>query len=384
MMPLAFAVVVAMQAEPKALRRPPHYADPPSRYEQLVAEYQRGEYDSAVARVARTPAKAFEKPFEDALARVWYDALVAKSRKTRGGLKDWYDAEDRLLRFLLAVRILHTEAAFGAPIEQMGDQLKLARTADTTLARAQRDLDPHTETSHYLTADKLARSRHDWVVFIALGYHARGVLGSLPQYLTESLLRYPKDPTLELCLGVYDERATRYAFVDETLVRAIYPSPQVASWRHGLEMAMDAYAQAERAPELELEARLRAGRIRVQLNDLKRARETLDPLTALANPPLIRYLALLLLGSVDELEQQPSAAAQRYQEALTLFPTSQAPFVALSRLSDEQGDMSAARGWLERSFALPMDHRVEPWSYYYAPLVDLAPLVASLREQVRR
>ena len=81
MIPLAAFVLLAVQGEAKILQRPPRYNDPPSQYEQLVAQYQRGEYDSAVARVARTPAEAFEKPLENALARLWYIRADGEARE---------------------------------------------------------------------------------------------------------------------------------------------------------------------------------------------------------------------------------------------------------------------------------------------------------------
>ena len=177
----------------------------PSQYEQLVVQYQRGEHNSAVSEAARTPAKAFQAPFERALARRWYNALLEKHLKSRSNTpRPWHDAEDRLLRFLVAARLLHTEAALRAPIEQMDPHLQLARTADTTIERAQRDLEPHPESSTYLTREKIARSRHDWVVFIALGYHVRGVLQDLPKHLADELQRYPDDPALALDWGARD------------------------------------------------------------------------------------------------------------------------------------------------------------------------------------
>jgi len=383
---LACAVLLAVQAQqaPTVLP-PPTRSVVPSQYEQLVVQYQLGEYDSAVSQAARTPAKTFQGPFERALARLWYNALLEKHLKSRSVTpKEWHDAEDRLLRFLVAARLLHTEAALRAPLDQLGPHLQLARMADTTLERAQRDLEPHPEASTYLTKAKLARSRHDWVVFIALGYHARSVLDDLPKHLADELQKYPEDPPLELCLGVYDERMARYSVVDESLARDIYPSDHVAGWRHLLEKALAAYELAARAPNLSVEARLRKGRIRAQLNDRKRAREDLEPLAAFGEPPFIKYLALLLLGDVDELDKTPDRAAAHYRDALALFPASEAPFIALSRLSDERGDAGGARDWLERSFALSTNRRVDPWGVYYAPFVDIGVLLVSLREQIRK
>jgi hypothetical protein len=120
------------------------------------------------------------------------------------------------------------------------------------------------------------------------------------------------------------------------------------------------------------------------LNELKRAREELEPLAASGEPPFIKYLALLLLGDVEELDRAPDLAATRYRDALALFPKSQAPFIALSRLSDERGDSGGAREWLERSFALSTNRRIDPWGVYYAPFVDVGALLVSLREQIRK
>jgi tetratricopeptide (TPR) repeat protein len=210
------------------------------------------------------------------------------------------------------------------------------------------------------------------------------VLDDLPKHLADELQRYPEDPPLELCLGVYEERMARYSVVDESLARDIYPSDHVAGWRRLLEKALVAYELAARAPDLSVEARLRKGRIRAQLNDRKRAREDLEPLAASGDPPFITYLALLLLGDVDELDKTPDRAAAHYRDALALFPASQAPFIALSRLSDERGDTGGARDWLERSFALSTNRRVDPWGVYYAPFVDIGALLSSLREQIRK
>ena len=104
------------------------------------------------------------------------------------------------------------------------------------------------------------------------------------------------------------------------------------------------------------------------MNERKRAREDLEPLAGSSHPPFITYLALLLLGDVDELDKTPDRAAAHYRDALALFPASEAPFIALSRLSDERGDASGARDWLERSFALSTNRRVDPWGAGLRPV----------------
>ena len=88
------------------------------------------------------------------------------------------------------------------------------------------------------------------MVFIALGYHARSVLDDLAKHLADELQRYPDDPPLELCLGVYEERMARYSSSDESLARDIYVG-HVAVRRHLLEKALVAYELAARVgPDL--------------------------------------------------------------------------------------------------------------------------------------
>ena len=97
------------------------------------------------------------------------------------------------------------------------------------------------------------------------------------------------------------------------------------------------------------------------MNDRSVPAQELEPLAASGEPPFMRYLALLFLGNVEELDKKPEAAVAEYRDALALFPTSQSPFIALSRLADERGDVGGARDWLERSFALSTNRRVNPW-----------------------
>src|SRR5262249_10941573 len=141
---------------------------------------------------------------------------------------------------------------------------------------------------------------------------------------------------------------------------------------------------AAKGPELSVEARLRMGRIRAQLKDLKRAREELEPLAASGSPTFIKYLALLILGDVEIEDRRREAAADKYRAAFELFPTSQAPLLALSRLSDQSGDLPGARDWLEKSFALSANRRVDPWWLYFEPFIDRNALKENLRQQVKR
>jgi tetratricopeptide (TPR) repeat protein len=402
MTPVLLVALLALQDQPNVLPRPPKAPEPPSAYEQLVTQYQKGGYDVAVTEVAGHSGSAFVLPFDLALAKVAYRAQDEKLRQVqRKGIgitvapKDWYQAHDDLVRFLLAAMMLHTEASLRTSAGEMHAQLFVARTAEKALSNAERELEPHVwnkvkfempkdPQSGYLTKADVDRARHDWVVLITLGYHARSVMTGLRDFIFSGLYRYRRDPALELCLGVYYERVARFTVVDESLASDIYPWDFVAASRRTLEKALTAYEEAARAPDLEAEAHLRMGRIRAGLSDLKRARQELEPLAASGQPPFMRYLALLLLGKVEEMDKKPDAAVAKYRDALALFPTSQSPFVALSRLADERGDVAGARDWLERSFALSTSRRVDPWWLYNAPFMDTKALVASLRRQITK
>jgi tetratricopeptide (TPR) repeat protein len=405
MTPVLLLALMALQDQ-TVLPRPPKAPEPPSAYEQLVTRYQQGDCDAAVTEIAGHSARAFVMPFDLALAKVAYRAQDEKLRQvqrkgaigqtTKAAADDWYHAVDEEVRFLLAAMMLHTEASLRTPdVAEMRAQLGVARTAEKALADAEREFEPHVwnkvkfempqdATAGYLTKKDIDRARHDWVVIVTLGYHARSVMAGLDRFIASALYRYPKDPALELCFGVYLERIARFTIVDDSLARDINPFELVQDSRRKLSRALEAYQEAARAPELAAEAHLRIGRIHALQEDPKQAREQLEPLAESGHPPFIKYLALLLLGKVDERDKKPDAAVAKYRAALTLFPTSQAPFIALSRLADERGDLAGARDWLERSFALTTSRRVDPWWLYNAPFMDVRTLVLSQRALIKR
>ncbi len=316
MTPVLLVALLALQDQTNVLPRPPKAPEPPSAYEQLVTQYQKGDYDVAVEEVAGHSGNAFVLPFDLALAKVAYRAQDEKLRQVqRRGIgitvvpKDWYQAHDDLVRFLLAAMMLHTEASLRTSVGEMHAQLFVARTAEKALSNAERELEPHVwnkvkfempqdPQSGYLTKADVDRARHDWVVLITLGYHARSVMTGLGDFIASGLYRYRRDPALELCLGVYYERLARFTVVDESLASDIYPWDFVAASRRNLEKALTAYDEAAGAPELSAaEAHLRMGRIRA---GLKRSE---------ARPPGARALGRVRPTAVHEVPR-PAVAGQ--------------------------------------------------------------------------
>jgi tetratricopeptide (TPR) repeat protein len=295
-----------------------------------------------------------------------------------------YRARDELVRLLLAAMLLHTEAALKTTDREANDHIRLALRADAALVAAKRHLQGKPPGARHFTTADVDRARHDWVVLVAVSLHARARLDNLEKYLANALKRYPRDPALELCLGVYYERRALADTVDVSLVRELYPADHEGRWRRLLERGIAAFGEAARASELSQEAHLRIGHTRAVLGDPARARSELEPLTGDDRALPVQYLALLTLGAVDEAEGRRDAAEARYRDANSRFPTAQAPMLAVSRLHDEAGDTRGAGEWIERSFALPADGRVDPWWSYYSPFIDLDALLTSLRQQVHR
>ena len=381
---------------------PPQTAVDPanSSYERLLQRYSNGDYSGAVEEATGHAIWEFEGPMAQAVELAQYRVqleTVKFHKFDEQNPEAMYRARDEFVRLLLAAMLLHTEAAFKMTDKLSDDEIRFAQRAETTLVEAERYLEgkpwpgsniprspvSHSGAGHFTTAD-VDRARHDWVVLVAVGFHARMRLDALEKYLVAALKRYPKDPALELCLGVYYERRALGDTVDASLVRELYDAGHEARWRQLLEKAITAFGEAANGADLSREAHLRVGHSRAVLGDLSGARSELEPLTGQDRALPIQYLALLTLGAVDEAEGKRDAAEARYRDALARFPTAQAPILAVSRLHDEAGDIRGAGEWMERSFALPADGRVDPWWSYYGPFVDRDALVTSLRQQVHR
>jgi tetratricopeptide (TPR) repeat protein len=393
-------LALLFSVSPAAVAPPQTAVDPAnSSYERLLRRYISGDYSGAVEEATRHSAWDFHGPFLEAVAhaedRIQFETVKFHTFDKQNP-EEMYRARDELVRLLLAAMLIPTEVAFKKTDKQANDEIRLAQWADAVLVEDERYLQgkpwPGSKTprspvssgaGHFTTTD-VDRARHDWVVLVAVGFHARARLDGFEQFLTQALKRYPKDPALELCLGVYYERKALADTVDVSLVREVYPLGHEARWRHVLESAIAAFGEAANGSDLSPEAHLRVGHSRALLGDQARARSELEPLTGQDRALPIQYLALLTLGAVDEAEGKRDAAEARYRDAMARFPTAQAPMLSVSRLHDEAGDTRGAREWMERSFALPADGRVDPWWSYYSPFIDRDALVTSLRQQVHR
>ncbi len=358
---------------------------PPSAYEQLLARYASGDFDRAVDAAAAKPADDFEAPFDAAWNRAKLAADNAHHDFRSGKSQtptEWHQAQDRLARLLIAATLLHTEASLITSGEQVVGHLDLARTAIQSLEDVK--VERHTPDSTLLGPEQVAHVVHDWHVLAASVLIARGTGVPVSDFLTKARQRYPRDPGLELALGVFHERQASEAVVDVSLIREIYMSEGVGSWRHVLELAAAACERSQKYGLEGGEAQLRLGRIHALLGDDRKALAELAPIADSESSSSLRYLAIMVLGEMAEGAGRRDEAQSRYLEALVLYPNAQAPMLALSRQRDQAGDAAGARAWLERSLKAVSSHRVDPWWIYgKAPLWSFNDMVGALRRYLR-
>jgi tetratricopeptide (TPR) repeat protein len=122
-----------------------------------------------------------------------------------------------------------------------------------------------------------------------------------------------------------------------------------------------------RAVELEpgnAEAQLRYGWVLVQQKRLDPAFDALRAARATATESVLQYYALLFLAVAESAAGRHDAAIDLFEQAAPLFPTAQAPLLALSELAMRRGDRAASAAALQRLFGLPPLERVDPWWTY--------------------
>lgn len=275
--------------------------------------------------------------------------------------------------------LLNLEAAARLP-PQAAELVALAgRPVDTLLEMRSeyRKLgppsDPHAETMSPF--ERETRGQQEWERlrdfcrqwFRAAAAVALHVLdaGTARKLLDSGLDVSPDDPALLLARGTLLERDASARIVDRSLAEALYGKLHLRAVREQYEAAERDFRRAlSHGPDV-TEARLRLGRVAQLQGRTHEARAAFEQLLAWPSAaPFERYHARLFLGELFEDENDPSSASAQYVEAIVLMPVAQAPAMALSRLSDAQGDHEGARRWLVRSLVAAGPNREDPWWGY--------------------
>ena len=363
-------------------------------YLALLGRYEAGDYQGAAGAVLR-----FDVYTARTLARLVLDDVafeMVQLRRLKAASRGAPIASslnqlrrERLRRLKLTL-LVHTEAALRvSDVKAFGGQLALAGEALARLRRLEEDdrringpLRTNEDEPGLERSDEPPLSREqraalglpeweamkpfirDWYLVVASRLQSGGHLASLKKHVRGGLELLTDDPELLLTRGTISEGEADTAVVDRSLAGEIYASDFVQQWRQFMSAAGGDYqAATSRQPDL-YEATLRWGRINMHLGDRKAARRALDEVAASDGPVNLRYMAQLFLGDLAEREQQPDRARAAYESALALFPTAQAPMLALSLLCDSAADSECARRWLSQSMAATGRGRLEPWWAY--------------------
>jgi len=358
-------------------------------YLALLRRYEAGDYRGAAGAALRldigTARRLARLVLEDVdREMVHLKRLKAASPEApaRGVLNQLRRERVRRLKLTLLV---HTEAALRASdARARGWQLALAREAVGRLRRLEEDVrvngplasepGPGLVRSDERSSRRAAPGRpdweamtlfiRDWYLVVASRLQSLDHPALLKSHVREGLELLRDDPELLLARGSISEGQADLAVIDRSMASEIYASSFLHRWRQFMSAAGGDYqAAARRQPDL-YEATLRWGRINAQLGDRDAARRALDEVAASSAPPHLRYLAQLFLGDLAERERQPHRAREAYESALALFPTAQAPMLALSLLCDGDGEPACARRWLSRSLAAAGSGRLDPWWVY--------------------
>lgn len=138
-------------------------------------------------------------------------------------------------------------------------------------------------------------------------------------------------------------------------IRAVQTNRELAERHFGQALVLD--------PTL-AEARVRLARVRTLLGRPVDAVPDLERARVESSDPHVRYYAALFLGDAERARGNPDAARAAYESAAALYPTAQAPHLAISLLarerSDREGAQFALRNLAHTSIRAPLD----PWWVY--------------------
>ena len=202
---------------------------------------------------------------------------------------------------------------------------------------------------------------------MAATFQSQYHLGSSAFHLERGRRVLPRDPILLFYAGAMYEALASPTFqsVPATAPGA-FRGVDLPSEDDHLREAQRFLNEAVRAGA-PLEAQLRLGRVQGRLGKHADAVRLLERTVPAAGDARLAYFRELLLGTEQGALGQVGAARASFDRAATLFPTAQAPLIAMSHLFRQSGDRTAALDAFRRLQALPADasERIDPWWDYY-------------------
>jgi tetratricopeptide (TPR) repeat protein len=206
---------------------------------------------------------------------------------------------------------------------------------------------------------RLDVQRRVWLVSLWLQQLRLDLVG-METPLARARQAYPGDALVALTVGsLHELRARPHVLVDASRGR----QGNLATWRREerefrLDNAAAAYREALALDKGLAEAHLRLGRVLALQRKFDEALSSLARVAETTEDRRLRYIAVMFEASISDSRGKPEAARKSYDEALRLWPGSQAASLAISLALAGAGDWDGAQ---KRLGPPPQD---DPWWAY--------------------
>jgi tetratricopeptide (TPR) repeat protein len=249
-------------------------------------------------------------------------------------------------------------------------------TLDSHLAEGRRLLDGIGSDPSARDAAAMRGHAVAWYRAVSAVLAGRSNLADLQPHVERSLARFPDSAGVLFDAGCFAESYASAAFQApfssqqekpsrmklEELLRSVRRKPAALL----AEAERHFHTAVERDPSF-TEARVRLGRVMTLRGRPAEAILELRRATGLAADDEVKYFAYLFLGDALQLSSDETGALSAFRAAAALFPSAQAPQLAIGRLAGEHGDSTTARRAIERALEATddPDGRFDPWWVYY-------------------
>jgi tetratricopeptide (TPR) repeat protein len=355
-----------------------------------VLHHAPGDIDQALLDVAAAPPETFKRvawDLQQTLMREFSDR-ERRNRVVRRGALLHMDLALLMPEKAAAFRREDGSPPFGRKQTGLGPTKKPAQPQSLLYIIDGRLVTSDVESGHWPFAswllstvkpdpktDEFVLSWHRTTAALFLNEHR---YGNALYHLQRSHEIFPRDPVLLRHAGVVHEalasarvQSARPPGADMSRTRMVNgrwisdPPDADRSAAGELRSAERAFREALKYGASD-EVRVRLGRV---LGLLGRHQEAIVLSNSAATPtePRLSYFSTLFLGTQYAAVGRGAEARASLERASRLFPTAQAPLVALGALSSTSGDRAGALAALQRIMALPADaaSRTDPWGDYY-------------------
>jgi hypothetical protein len=359
-----------------------------------VRTHQPGEVDQPLLRIAT------EEPRNIDLVH----------RKLRGGLQSLHARVDDRNDILRRAAILHTDIAVLLPeqaaaftqadvtpqIDPYARKPQVISQPDSTVLASDGEMvTTANDSAHWWMASELLKGILPsagadpfvprWHRAAIAHFEAVQLFGSATYAIARALDVVPNDPWVLFYAGVLHEANASpiiqsIPITRPTLRRSFAFPPPAEEWR-GAE-ALFRRSVLAGGP---IEAEVRLGRVLGKLGRHADAVTVLSAVIPRLKDVRLVYLANLFLGAEQGELGHTAEAKAALDRAAALFPTAQAPLVALNEASWHAGDRAGALAALARLQQLPGDSadRTDPWLGYFSDFAaDADDQLAAVRAAV--